>query len=271
MENITHIRDLIDNERKQEAWEELNRILTANPSNEEAWLLAYELTADSNKSALLEKAKQYLPNDSAIFHTDTLLYSWLNEGGTKEKQSKKISRPLLLGLILGGCILLYGIGFIVFRDYTIRLSSQNGISAFSSATITPHPSLTPVRTSTPSPTATRSPIEAYRTYIAIDDVNKNPDKYIGQLVTFCGEIFNIEEDEEGDIIQMFIKPVFVANGSRIPIIAVYHGDTSRIYEGWDMEIRGIVAGEIEFQNTFGTTVTQPVIKVDYLNPCYLFD
>lgn len=66
MEDLTKVRVLIDSGEKKLAWDLLNQILTVNPKNETAWILACELAKPEVKATLIHRALEFLPNSSLI-------------------------------------------------------------------------------------------------------------------------------------------------------------------------------------------------------------
>lgn len=72
MDDVRKIKALIDSGNKEEAWKRLNELLTNNPTNEAAWLLAYSLAEDSKKHLILNKASEYLPSDALMFNQSIL-------------------------------------------------------------------------------------------------------------------------------------------------------------------------------------------------------
>lgn len=134
MNGINQIQLLINQGKRIEAWRLLNQLLTANPENEKAWLMAYELAQDSKKSALLEKAKKYLPADSAIFNQSSLPQSWLNLDEDEKpfseiKQSKQntLKWPRFVFLVLGICIIFGSL----FAWENSMLENEDGIRKLS--------------------------------------------------------------------------------------------------------------------------------------------
>lgn len=89
---------LINKGENKEAWNLLNQVLTKNPKNERAWLLAFNLAPASKRNAILEKAKVYLPRDSFLF-AQVLSDSWLQDQ-SPPKPNRLGRAGLILFLIL---------------------------------------------------------------------------------------------------------------------------------------------------------------------------
>lgn len=66
MEDTIRVRRLINSGEKQLAWSLLNQILSDNPENEAAWVLAYELAKPEVREELIYKALKFLPNSPSL-------------------------------------------------------------------------------------------------------------------------------------------------------------------------------------------------------------
>lgn len=92
MEDLSAVNSLIDSGKRQEAWNLLNQILTANPAHKEAWLLAYSLVDETKKELLLQRARRHIPDldlSSAPEQPDIL------NDFVPEKKSPTVSRFLV--------------------------------------------------------------------------------------------------------------------------------------------------------------------------------
>lgn len=66
MENLDRVRDLVDSGERKQAWDLLNQVLASNPTNEDAWILAYDLAKPDVRENIAQKALTYLPNSSKL-------------------------------------------------------------------------------------------------------------------------------------------------------------------------------------------------------------
>lgn len=107
MTDLAKVKRLVNDGDRKAAWKLLNHILSVDPANEQAWVLAHSLVNDSQKPLLLEKAREYLPKESSLFSpSQELPASWLDEEpqqlNRKNKQFGKIALVLFLSLIALG-------------------------------------------------------------------------------------------------------------------------------------------------------------------------
>lgn len=66
MGDLRKANNLIKLGKKTEAWDLLNRVLTSNPENEAAWILAHELAKPDSRERLIHKALEFLPNSTSL-------------------------------------------------------------------------------------------------------------------------------------------------------------------------------------------------------------
>ena len=93
---------------------------------------------------------------------------------------------------------------------------------------------------------------------------KNPDKYLGAEVHYKGEVFTIEESDEGTAMQVWVNVPGGNEFDRKAVVIFWTGNTDPIYEGTKVEFWGYCTGAIEGVTAFGGTVRQPSVLVEYL-------
>ncbi|MCW5875092.1 MAG: hypothetical protein KIS88_10645 [Anaerolineales bacterium] len=162
MTDLERAKGLIAQGEKDEAWGLLNKILTTNPANEAAWLLAYEIASESRKDAVLEKAGQYLPSNSLLFNNP--LSPDIGPLSTfSDKSRLKSTHTLIAGLFVLVILFCGGASLIIFNsDAYAQLASTPTSPPTRTSTLIPTPTTAPTR----APTATFIPAHT-ATYTAL--------------------------------------------------------------------------------------------------------
>lgn len=86
-------------------------------------------------------------------------------------------------------------------------------------------------------------------------VYTNPETYKEKGIKFTGQVFSVEEDEDGIYLQVYADP---DNFDKNTIVG-YTGKDVTIQEDDYVFIDGIIMGEFEGENLFGETVTAPSV------------
>jgi len=189
----------------------LKEVLRINPNNQHAKQKYDELLA------LEPPISSYAPNASIPQPQVNKLPQSRNSG----KQNKFI--PFVVIAIFIICLLCV-VAFIVSNNNQ-KLS----------------PSFTPVPpTNTHPPTATINPEVRKARWGTVDirDLAKNPDKYIGYELHYTGEVFNIQEDSNGAVIQVWVQIPGGDEFDREAVVVYWYGTTTNIYEGTTIEFWG---------------------------------
>jgi len=174
------------------------------------------------------------------------------------KRKKKSGRIALLALIiLIACGVICALG-------------QVGGSIRPALTSTPGIAVRPTPTLTPKPIATVDPkiVKARWSTVDIRALSKNPDRYSGQEVHYRGEVFTIEESDEGTAMQVWVDIPGGSEFDREAVVVYFEGRTDGIYEGTEVEFWGHCIGTLEGTNAFGGIVRQPLISDKYLTYFY---
>jgi hypothetical protein len=104
--------------------------------------------------------------------------------------------------------------------------------------------------------------------VDIRALSKNPDRYSGQEVHYRGEVFTIEESDEGTAMQVWVDIPGGSEFDRDAVVVYFEGSTDGIYEGTEVEFWGYCIGTLEGTNAFGGIVRQPLISAKYLTYFY---
>lgn len=115
------------------------------------------------------------------------------------------------------------------------------------------------------PTATLDPETAKAVWGTVDirELAKNPDRYIGDQLHYQGEVFSIEEDVNGAVIQAWVEIPGGNDFDREAVIVYWPGRTTNVFEGTTIEFWGYGLGSLEGTNAFGGTIRQPLIRAEY--------
>jgi hypothetical protein len=135
-------------------------------------------------------------------------------------------------------------------------------------TPTPLPTDTPAPTSTNTPTSTSTPSPtpfSSEDYIAsanpdLDyrEINKS-DRYIGEIVCWKGEVFNIEEESGVTFFQANYFEGRHLDGSGDAFVVTYEGILPDVYEETEVFVCGEIAEKFTGTNAFGAEISQPRI------------
>lgn len=114
---------------------------------------------------------------------------------------------------------------------------------------------------TPAPVPTQSPDEIRAEYQWVDprDLDIRPGNFQDKKIAVAGTVFTIQADGDFTFLQIW------ANGGDIPVVVVYRGDSTGVYEGTWVTVYGTGNGTFEGTNAYGGTISQPVIIADILD------
>lgn len=129
-------------------------------------------------------------------------------------------------------------------------------------TPTPTPTNTPTSTPTSTPTPTPDPRGLYEE-VDIRDLDTFPSRYIGSLLKLRGQVFNI--DEGG--LQMWVQTPGGGRFDRVPVVITWIDISvlpEQVYEDTYITVYGTGAGTWQGTNSFGGTITQPLILADII-------
>jgi hypothetical protein len=118
----------------------------------------------------------------------------------------------------------------------------------------------------PAPPVAQAPVNPYPV-IDARDLTKAPSRYRGY--TFCqmGITFNVGEDNGATFIQMRpVLPYGAGNESyNYPISVIYPGTLPGLYNDMRIVVYGTGAGTYTFTNSYGATISQPLIRADSID------
>jgi tetratricopeptide (TPR) repeat protein len=215
----------------------LKEVLRINPNNQRAKQKYDELLT------LEPPISSYAPNVSIPQSRVNKLPQSRNSG----KQNKLIPSVVIAIFVI--CLLCI-VAFIV-----------SNINPKSPQSFTPVPP-----TITRPPTASINPEVRKARWATVDirDLAKNPDKYIGYELHYTGEVFNIQEDSNGAVIQVWVQIPGGDEFDREAVVVYWYGTTTNIYEGTTIEFWGYGQGSFEGTNSLGGTIAQPLISAEYI-------
>lgn len=124
-------------------------------------------------------------------------------------------------------------------------------------TDTPPP--TPVPTTAPQPTAAPSLTDKYPPVQDVRELAIGRGFSEGDKLSVSGEVFNLEVDEEGTYMQIWVN---APDGSTEAVMIGYPGDTTGLFEGMWVTAYGTYVGRICGTNAFGGEICQPAIFAD---------
>jgi hypothetical protein len=93
--------------------------------------------------------------------------------------------------------------------------------------------------------------------IAYAKLEKNADKFVGDKVTYSGEVIQIQEDSYGAGIRLDI-------GGGDIIYVFYYGEND-IYEGDYITVYGTITGDYTYQSIADWTITVPSMDAKYID------
>lgn len=168
---------------------------------------------------------------------------------------KKKKNPLVMFLALLGLGALALITIFCLVGLFFSRSAKPAVSRL--------PTLTP--TSGP-PTATVDIEELKAAWKTVDirDLAKNPDGYNGQEVHHKGEVFTIQENNDGTIMQVWVSVPGGNEFDREAVIVTFNGRSDNVYEGSLVEFWGYSLGSFEGTNAFGGNIRQPLVHAEYM-------
>lgn len=196
MDELSKIRDIIKQGRKKEAWNLLNQLLTANPKNEEAWLLAYSLARPESREKIIHKALSQIPGSESLRHalnkldigSSQAIETWNRPDKTSQKGTGRVAqleRLVIIVIVIFGC----GLSFLIGSKFS---RGQNPF--FTESTRTPTTLPTVRFTSAPLPT-TPATNQSFGKEIQYLD-SHNP--ILKNFSTALGKFYNLHNDYERD-------------------------------------------------------------------------
>lgn len=104
-------------------------------------------------------------------------------------------------------------------------------------------------------------LEDYATNITYNDLSRNPKEFEGKALSMDGEVVQLlESDGEVDI-------RLAVNGDYDEMVYIVYESNiieSRVLEGDDITFYGVYYGIYQYESTFGSTISIPLILVDYI-------
>ncbi len=132
-------------------------------------------------------------------------------------------------------------------------------------TDTPRPTDTPTLTPTPKPTV--DVIADKKMFAAVDvrELKKSPDKFLEQKISLRGEVFTIQENSDGTVMQIWVS--FGAGGiaNREAVIVSFDDALPGLFEKDRVVVYGTGAGTFTGKNALGGEITQPLVKAVYVD------
>lgn len=113
-------------------------------------------------------------------------------------------------------------------------------------------------------TATVEAIETTYQEIDVRALVKNPDRYIGSQLKLQGQVFTIEEDGGRTFLQMWVQIPGGSEFDREAVAVVFDGTLETVFEDSYILVYGVGNGKLEGTNAFGGSITQPLIKAEYV-------
>lgn len=169
------------------------------------------------------------------------------------KKSKQQIRLQNIAIIFAGILLVI----------CCLVTANGGLSelAYDPATSSSDPTETIV-----PPTATEVPEVAKAHWGSVDirELVKNPSAYTGSELHYRGEVFSIQEDNNGATMQVWIRIPGGDDFDREAVIVIWGGKSTGVYEGTTIEFWGYGLGSIQGTNAFGVTIEQPSIAAKYI-------
>lgn len=178
----------------------------------------------------------------------------------EQLKTDRVAQIMLVGMIVTGIFACLMIGFIGYL-----YSNQNRPPSIA---VNPQQS-TPTPTSTtqprPTPTYTRIPELEKKFWDTVDirALVKNPDRYIGDQLHYQGEVFTIEEERRGAVMQVWVD-VPGSDYDQEAVVVIFQGTTDNVYIGTEIEFWGYGAGTFEGENAFGGIIRQPIVEAEHL-------
>lgn len=118
-------------------------------------------------------------------------------------------------------------------------------------------------TSAPSSEYVRQirPLDSYYD-IDVRELDKNAERYVGQLIHLRGEVFNINEDAGGTFLQMNVRKPRGSAYDTVPVMVSYDSALPGIYEDSQVDVYGMCGGTQSGTNSLGGAIEQPLIFAD---------
>ena len=135
----------------------------------------------------------------------------------------------------------------------------------------------PEPTVAPTPTPGAAGVRAeYPVIPDIRELSIRPGNFIGDQVSFSGQIFNINvappgrvfllgEDQSIEVAAEIQVDVVGPDGVEQPVLIGYDGDTTGMFEGTYITVYGTVEGVEFFMNAFGAEISNPLVIADIID------
>lgn len=167
---------------------------------------------------------------------------------------------VIIVLLLAVCG-VYGVGLFFILPFS-RVSPEPTAIAIESGPVemifpasVPHPTMNPAEKS-----GATTDIVSY---------SKDPKKYIGYKIGFNGVIVNITEDQLLTFIQL--EPIVDNRLANIYIATTTYSTRTNMKKCEEVKIQAIGAGSIEFLNTQGLKVAQPLVMTNRTSDILRFE
>jgi hypothetical protein len=138
---------------------------------------------------------------------------------------------------------------------------------------------------TPTPSPTQTPADVRADYAVLPDVRElamRPENLFGEKIAFTGEILAITGAIPGSMLELSSDVDVTAvtdlmdaahmqiyvpapDGTVEPILVIFDGDTSGMFQGTVVTVYGTVIGTRSGPNPMGDVISQPVVKADLIN------
>jgi hypothetical protein len=117
-------------------------------------------------------------------------------------------------------------------------------------------------TPTPVPTPSAEEIRAKYSWVDTRELITRPFQFKGQQIAVSGEVFNIQVDQDGTFMQIWVD---TPSGREAVVVGYLGNQTPGLYEGMWVSVYGVGAGTVEGTNAFGGSISQPVILADIVD------
>jgi hypothetical protein len=100
--------------------------------------------------------------------------------------------------------------------------------------------------------------------VDIRELVKNPDRYDGSEIHYQGEVFNIRQDTDGAVMQVWVQVPGGSEFDREAVMVSWRGIATNVFKGTTVGFWGYGQGSVEGTNAFGGAIQQPLISAKYL-------
>jgi hypothetical protein len=150
--------------------------------------------------------------------------------------------------------------------YKVQLLSreQSGWLPISSVDLTEEVIIDDLPIATLVPTPTNTPdVRGEYSEIDIREIDSYTSSYIGDKVKLRGEVFNVL----GDGLQMWVRKPGGSSYDTIAVVVTWDSRNilpDQVYEDTWITVYGVVSGTFEGTNSYGGTISQPMIEADII-------